>query len=394
MASQKQTNSSRNSRGQSAPKRPKNDPQVRRARQKRADTGFTIITILALILCIVIVITFVVVLLSRTGKSETTELYTTDTNTATTASFVETETTTTVATEPPIVYPTVAEDCFALTENNVTCEYALLYDVTNNEIIAERNADAQIYPASMTKVMTLLVAAENIDDLSDTFTMTYEIIAPLVEEEASRAGFSEGETVTITDLLYGIALPSGADATVAIAEYICGGEDAFVELMNEKAAELGMENTHFTNTSGLHDVEHYTTATDMAILMTAAMENTVCREILGTYQYRTSITEEHPEGILLESTMYSRMYGTEVEGMEIIGGKTGYTDEAMHCLVSYATDNTTGDAYVVVVAYDTTYWRAVFDTFAIYGLVSGGYEMPTDLAGEEIEEAEEEIVQE
>lgn len=98
----------------------------------------------------------------------------------------------------------------------------------------------------MTKIMTLLVAAEHIENMDDTFTMTYDIIAPLIDAEASRAGFEEGETVPLKDLMYGIALPSGADATTAIAIYLCGSEDEFVKLMNEKAEELGLENTHFT----------------------------------------------------------------------------------------------------------------------------------------------------
>lgn len=121
--------------------------------------------------------------------------------------------------------------------------------------------------------------------------------------------------------MYGIALPSGADATTAIAIYLCGSEDEFVKLMNRKVEELGLKNTHFTNASGLYDPNHYSTATDIAMLMSAVMENDTCREILGTYQYTTTATEQHPEGILLESTMYSRMYGNEVTGISIDAGK-------------------------------------------------------------------------
>ena len=121
------------------------------------------------------------------------------------------------------------------------------------------------------------------------------------------------------------------------------------------------------------------------MLMSAVMENDTCREILGTYQYTTSATEQHPEGIPLESTMFSRMYGNEVTGITIEAGKTGYTDEAGHCLVSYATD-ADGKQFIAVTAKGPTYWRAVFDTFAIYGLVHDGYPMPDNLAAEETDE--------
>jgi D-alanyl-D-alanine carboxypeptidase (penicillin-binding protein 5/6) len=337
------------------------------------------------VLCIVIVLIFLIVLLTQTGKTKTKQLPTAAD--AAVSEEVTTQAPTEAPTEPEslLTYPMVSSAVYPLTAQNITSEYAILLDVNNNEILAERNADTRFYPASMTKIMTLLVAAEQIKDMNDTFTMTYDIIAPLIEADASRAGFEEGEEVTITDLLYGIALPSGADATTAIAIYLCGSEEAFVTLMNDKVEELGLKNTHFCNASGLHDENHYTTATDMALLMSYVMENPICKEILGTYQYTTSQTEQHPEGILLTSTMYSRMYGDEVEGMTITGGKTGYTDEAGHCLVSYAEDEK-GNSYVTVVAKDTTYWRAIFDTFAIYGLVNNGYPMPTDLMAEEATE--------
>lgn len=330
------------------------------------------------ILCVVIILVFVIVLITKTGVEE---IQQTSTSASTDAETTTSTTTMEITTESPslLTYPTDAEDLFTLTENNITSEYAILLNVEDNTVMASRNADEIIYPASMTKIMTLLVAAENIEDMDDTFTMTYEIIAPLVEMDASRAGFSEGETVTLWDLMYGIALPSGADASVAIATYVSGSEEAFVELMNEKAEELGLENTHFVNTSGLHDEDHYSTVTDIALLMTAVMENDICQEVLSTYQYTTTATDEHPDGIVLESTMFTRMSGDEVEGITIEAGKTGYTDASGHCLVSYATDEE-GNGYVAVVANSTTYWNSVYDTFAIYGLICDGYEMPTDLA--------------
>ncbi len=360
-------------------------------RNNRRNRSSLWVQVFITVFCAIIVLVFLVVLITHTGMTKIEQTPTAATLETTDASVETEEVTTEAPTEPDLTltYPSQAEDIFELTENNVCSEYAVLLDVEENTILAQRQADHIIYPASMTKIMTLLVAAEHIEDMDDTFTMTYEIIAPLIEAEASRAGFSEGETVTLTDLMYGIALPSGADATVAIATYVSGSEEAFVDLMNEKAEELVLENTHFVNTSGLYDADHYSTVTEIAMLMTAVMENDICREILSTYQYTTSVTEQHPDGILLESTMFSRMYGDEVTGITIEAGKTGYTDEAGHCLVSYATDSD-GKSYVAVLADDVTYWQAIFDTFAIYGLINGGYEMPTDLAGGETEDSTEE----
>ena len=217
----------------------------------------------------------------------------------------------------------------------------------------------------MTKVMALLVAAEQVDNLEDTVTLTSDIIDPLVEEDASRAGFEAGETVTVQDLLYGMALPSGADATEALAIYLAGDESAFVELMNDKVAELGLKHTHFTNASGLHDEDHYSTPEDIAMLMAYAMENPLCSEIMGTYQYTTSQTEQHPEGIPLTSTMYSRIYGNEAPGVLVKGGKTGFTNEAGSCLVSYAVTNK-GNAYVFCTGGATYRWAPVYDEIYVY----------------------------
>lgn len=250
------------------------------------------------------------------------------------------------------------------TEEDVNSKYAILIDAETGVVISHRSGNAKIYPASMTKVMTILVAVENIDDFNATFEMTYEIIKPLVDADATRAGFKEGEDVKIIDLLYGLILPSGGDCAIALAEYISGSEEEFVKLMNAKCKELGLQNTHFANTSGLHDENNYSTPADMAIIMKYAMENPICREVLSTYKYTTEKTEENPEGIELFSTMFSRMYGNEVEGVDIVAGKTGYTTESGNCLVSYATKGE--KSYICVLADGDSKWKSVYDTFAVY----------------------------
>ena len=249
--------------------------------------------------------------------------------------------------------------------SEIDSQYAVLIDANENTTLARKGCTTRIYPASLTKVMTVLVAVENVDDIDTaSCVMTYDILNPLINASASRAGFWEGEEVSFTDLLYGAILPSGADATVGLALTVSGSEEEFVKLMNKKAEELGLKNTHFTNTSGLHNPNHYSTPLEMAVIMKAAMDNPVCRKVLSTYKYTTAPTEHFPEGIELTSNMFSRMYGDEVEGVSIIAGKTGYTDEARHCLVSCAVKD--GREYIAVTAMGSTKWQQIYDCFKIY----------------------------
>ncbi|MBQ7012648.1 MAG: D-alanyl-D-alanine carboxypeptidase [Oscillospiraceae bacterium] len=277
-------------------------------------------------------------------------------------------------TEPtsPVQYP--SENGVLPSTEGIDSAYAVLIDPENDLILAEKSADQKMYPASMTKLMTLIVAIEHIEDLNATFTMTQEIIDPLIEANASRAGFLDGEKCTFRDLLFGAALPSGADATTALAIEVAGSEEAFVELMNEKVEELELVNTHFTNASGLHDLDHYSTATDIALILEYCMMNDRCREIISTYVHTTRQTEQNPDGITMNNTMFNRMYGTEVEGITITGGKTGYTDEAGQCLASYGV-TPDGKTYIAVTAGGTSKWHPVYDAFKLYGVVTGTYPM-------------------
>lgn len=265
----------------------------------------------------------------------------------------------------PIAQPTVPAYPIA-DENTVTlggevdAQYAVLVDVTTGRIVAQKNADKKAFPASITKVMTLLVAAEQTTDYDATYTMSYEFLNDLYLQEATVAGFSSGEAVTVNDMLYGCILPSGADATIGLSNHLAGSEGDFAGLMNQKASQLGLKNTHFVNSSGLHNNNHYTTATDMAVITMAAMQNPKCKEVLSTYQHTTRSTEQHPNGLLLTSTLFSRMKGDEPEGATVIAGKTGYTGQAKHTMVSYATGDD-GHDYVFVTMGGTTRWKATFD---------------------------------
>ena len=273
---------------------------------------------------------------------------------------------------PTVVLPVIPEftaDTRTLADE-VDAQSAVLIDCTTNEVIAAKDALSSYYPASVTKVMALLVAVENIDDFYDTFTMTYDIMHPLYLQNATIVGFMENEVVRLIDLLYGAILPSGADATQALAEYVSGSEEAFAQLMNERAQEMGLQNTHFTNTSGLHDPNHYTCALDMAIIMREAMKNPLCRKVLTTHTYTIQPTEHHPEGIPLANAMIGRVKTNPPQGATVLGGKTGYTGQAGHTMMSMAIGND-GHEYVFVSLKGTNKYAATKDAVQSYEIYCG-----------------------
>lgn len=247
---------------------------------------------------------------------------------------------------------------------------AILIDLETNTVLAEKNADEIIYPASMTKIMTALIACETITDWDATYTMTQDIIDTYFLADATMAGFLAGEEVTMTDLVYGAVLPSGAEATYALADVIAGSEEEFAVLMNEKAVELGLEHTHFVDASGLHDDEHYTTVREMAIILQAALDNARCREVLSTARYTSRPTVQNPEGVEMINKFLVRAESQELSGAAIIAAKTGYTAEAMNCCASYGlTPN--GRACICVTANAWTSWYALYDHIAMYATYAG-----------------------
>ena len=277
-----------------------------------------------------------------------------------------TQTPTTAEKEPKKVsFKAAGGETFAIPESN-DAKTAIVVRLSDKAIIAERDANQKIYPASTLKIMTLLTAAEHIKDLDDTFTMTYEITDPLYVADASVAGFLNGEKVTMKDLLYGMILKSGADSAIALAVKIAGSEKAFVKLMNQKAKEMGLKNTNFTNVTGLHDLNNYSTAYDMAIITYHAIQNDLCRQVLSTYQHTTRKTPQNPEGILLSSTLFSYLYGDEPETAIISGGKTGFVNEAGYCISSFGRANETGEEYIVVTMGNSSKWPAFYGQIDLY----------------------------
>ena len=214
--------------------------------------------------------------------------------------------------------------------------------------LGEINADETIYPASLTKMMTVLLAAEAFDDLDAPVTLGDDLFGPLWAANASMAGFEPGETVTVRDLLYGALLPSGAECCAAIAVELDGSEEAFALRMNRRAQELGMENTHFVNATGLQDAQHVSTVRDLAFLLDAALDNPTFREVFTAQRYSTQPTNLHPDGITVSSSVFSLMQDADLGGMTLLGGKTGFTDEAGLCLATLA--GADGEEYILVTA--------------------------------------------
>ncbi|MDE5582499.1 MAG: serine hydrolase [Ruminococcus sp.] len=303
----------------------------------------------------------------RTGTSEVS-----GTSTQTTTSLSTTaETTTTTATSITVVRPVKTEDSQRF-PNEYDADFAVLINADRNEVVAYKNANSKMYPASLTKIMTLIIAVENIEDLNDRVKITDDMVFPMIELDASRAGFLPDETPKLRDVLYGLVLCSGADSAMAVSEYVAGSEEAFVEMMNAKAEELGLDGTHFANAVGLHDKENYSTVTDMALILEYAIQNDICRKIISAYEYKVPPTEQNPEGLTFTSNFFSRMYGDEMPDVTIKGGKTGYTDKSGNCIESYAEIN--GETYILVLCKCSNKWNAIYDTLSLYSVYGAGGE--------------------
>lgn len=232
--------------------------------------------------------------------------------------------------------------------NTLYSHYAVLVDLESGNVLAEQNSAERMYPASLTKIMTALIAIEETEDMEQTTTLPSDIFPSLYEENASLAGFQPGETVTWKDLLYGVMLPSGAECCLTFARQIAGSEGAFVDLMNKKAEELGMNDTHFSNATGLQDKKHYSTVRDIAVLLRYALENETFRQVFTARRYSVPPTAYHSEGFTFYNTMFQAMDNAGISDDDILGGKTGYTEKAGLCLASLAEIN--DREYILVTA--------------------------------------------
>ncbi len=250
-------------------------------------------------------------------------------------------------------------------ESDVQSSHAVLIDESTGTIVAQKDAGSMIYPASMTKILTILVAAEHLTSLDGTFAVTQEITDYAYKNGCSIVGFQVGEEVPIRDLFYGTILPSGADAALSLAVYTAGSHETFVEWMNEKLAELGLsDSAHFTNCVGIYNDNHYCTTTDMAMIMKAAVENDFCREVLTAHKYTTTPTAEHPDGIEISNWFLRRIEDKDSGGI-VQSAKTGYVTQSGNCAASYEISGS-GVPYICVTANAHSAWRCIYDHVAMY----------------------------
>ncbi len=235
--------------------------------------------------------------------------------------------------------------------------YAILLDGESGSVLASKKGDEKIFPASMVKIsMTVLTAIRSISDLDATTTMSADFYDELYAQDASRAGFEPGEEAKLRDLLYGALLPSGAECCMQLAIEAAGSEDAFVELMNQNALDMGLVQTHFTNATGLHNEDQYSTPHEIGEILRTALKNKTFYQVFTTHSYTVQPTAVHPDGFTFWSSLFKNITDDSVNGGKLMGGKTGYTDEAGHCLASMAKIN--GKEYILV----TAGWAQTDDT--------------------------------
>lgn len=236
----------------------------------------------------------------------------------------------------------------------LSSEHAILINTSDMTTVGHLAADENIYPASMTKVMTVLVAVDMITDLDDGYVITEDVLSR-VPDGASVAWLASfiGDTVSVRDLLYGVSYRSGADAVICLVDYFDLSMTEYVALMNEKAREIGLTNTRFGGAIGMDTEENQTTCRDVAAIMAYAMENPLCRELFGGTSYRLD---------RIAMTYYNSTLSTTMENMgltpdtvlgskyTLIAAKSGFEDKAGYCLVSYIKNNDTGEHFVLVTA--------------------------------------------
>lgn len=221
---------------------------------------------------------------------------------------------------------------------DTTSEAAALFDISGQQVLYSKNAFEQLYPASITKVMTLLLAVKY-GNLSDSVTVTEE--AMITEAGATLAGLKPGDTFTLEQLLYGLMLPSGNDAGSAIAIHMAGSIEAFADMMNEEAQKLGATGTHFMNPHGLTDENHYTTAYDLYLIFNEALKYQKFRDVTRA----TAYTANYVDGAGSQMTKtweggnwYMVGQRETPEGLVVFSGKTGTTQAAGYCLIMASRD--------------------------------------------------------
>ena len=293
---------------------------------------------------------------------------------------VETTLPTTEELTPPPVEPVFSHHVAGIPEalhvtSDIRSEFALLVETDSMKAVAAKNANERMYPASLTKIMTFLVAYDALSDrLDKQLTLTKEIKSQY--PEGSRKGIDQGDLLTVEQCMYAMLLESDTDAVLMLVAEAAANETAFAALMNAKAQELGLTATHFTNANGLHHKDHYTTPAEMATIFAEALKNELFQTIITTHTYVTFLGY-YKNGAyatyrmtFFNSTLKNRFEGNNISlelanGLSIIGGKTGFTDEAGNCQAALATD-ASGKEYIAILGNASSAKVSATDTATLY----------------------------
>ena len=256
-----------------------------------------------------------------------------------------------------------------IAQPSIAAEAAILMDADTKTVLYAKNADQLHYPASITKLMTALLAIENLSP-DDTITFSRDAIYS-IEPGSSHIGITDGEILTVDQALHGLLLMSANEVANGLAEAVSGSLDGFAKLMTERAKELGALNTNFMNAHGLHDENHYTTAYDMALITSYLAENDYFLEIMQDMTYEippTNLTDE-TRYLYQQHAMLNPSRNAAIHRKDVIGGKTGYTDQARHTLVTMAKQ---GDTTLVAVVLKSDKSTLYTDTASLldYGFSS------------------------
>lgn len=250
-------------------------------------------------------------------------------------------------------------------------EAVLLYEVSTDTLMYARNADTPMYPSSLTKIMTAMIVLERAN-LSDIVTVREDVLDS-VPKSAAKTYLQVDEVMSVEHLLYSMLVDSANDSTAVLADFVCGSQEAFVQVMNEKAQELGCTNTHFVNVHGLYDKEHLSTARDIAKILKAAIQNEKFVEIFGTVFHTIPATNKYEQRNLMTGNFLMTRGDLQIYyDSRVTGGRTGVAPDGLRCIASTADD---GELQMISVIIGSD---SIFDENGA-NITFGGFEETTAL---------------
>ena len=252
---------------------------------------------------------------------------------------------------------------------DIASDTGILMDADTGTVLFDKGGDQQRYPASITKIMTLLVAVEN-SSMDEQVTFT-ETGVRNVAADSSNINSKIGEVMTMQDCLHALMIISANDAAAQIAEHVGGTEQNFIDMMNQRAAEIGCTNTHFTNSSGLPDENHYSSAKDMALIFREGLKNKDFRSVIGDADYTIQPTNMTSDKRVMHTHHPMFAPESDIYYPGCIGGKTGFTNLAAHTLVTAVEQN--GTTYIAVVMHGVELSTCCLDSKALFDYGFGNF---------------------